>query len=47
MPLEFTEPAAEREQWLRANSEENWRALRDVLGGNSGPSTPKQAPASP
>ena len=45
-PLEFTESAAQRLQWLHANTEENWHVLSQVLGGNH-PAAPPPAPASP
>jgi len=46
-PLEFTESAAQRQQWLHAKSEENWRAFDDALGANRGAAAPQPAPASP
>jgi hypothetical protein len=47
MPLEFTESAADRQQWLQATSEENWRDIRTVLGGNNSGAAPKPSPPPP
>jgi hypothetical protein len=47
MPLEFTESAAQREEWLHANNEENWRIMRQVIGGNGDAGAAKTPPAAP
>jgi hypothetical protein len=46
-PLEFTESAAQRQQWLHADTEENWRAFSQVLSGHPAAAAPKPSPASP
>lgn len=36
-PLEFTETAEQRQEWLREKTQEDWRALGDSLNRNSTP----------
>ena len=39
--------AAQRQQWLHADTEENWRAFSQVLSGHPAAAAPKPSPASP
>jgi hypothetical protein len=43
-PLEFTEPEAHRQEWLRQVREENWRTFSSSIHDTFGPTEGKGAP---